>query len=270
MADGSDIKLVVSDVDGTLVDPDRRLTPATIDAVARLRARGISFALTSGRPPRGMEMFVEPLGLTEPLGAFNGGAIVTPGLAELRTLCVPDDLVSAVIDTMRGHGLFAWVYSGSDWYVTDASGPHVERESSTVRFDPVVVDSLTAVGPVTKIVGASDDHEAVRRAESDARELYGHSVSAARSQPYYLDVTHPDANKGAMVTYLADHLGIPLGAVATLGDSPNDVLMFAHSGMGIAMGNAHPDVQRSARFVTRSNAEDGFAHALERFVLRSP
>jgi hydroxymethylpyrimidine pyrophosphatase-like HAD family hydrolase len=92
-------------------------------------------------------------------------------------------------------------------------------------------------------------------------------VTAARSQPYYLDVTHPDANKGAVAQYLSAKYAIPPAAIATIGDMPNDVLMFAHSGLSIAMGNASPEVQRAARRVTTSNADEGFATAVERFVL---
>lgn len=261
------IQLVVSDVDGTLVDPDKQLTPATIEAVQRLGEAGISFAVTSGRPPRGMEMLVEPLGLSTPIGAFNGGQFVDADMNDIRSLDLDADLVEPIIGSMRSHGLFVWVYSGTAWYVTDARGPHVVREATTVRFDPEVVDSLAGLGPITKIVGVSDDHDAVAAAEADARERFCHSVSAARSQPYYLDVTHPDANKGAVVTYLAGELGIALSSVATLGDSANDVLMFARCGVSIAMGNADPEVQRAARYVTRSNDDDGFAHAIERFVL---
>ncbi|MEZ5238729.1 MAG: HAD hydrolase family protein [Microthrixaceae bacterium] len=96
---------------------------------------------------------------------------------------------------------------------------------------------------------------------------YGHAVTRRGPSPTTWTLTHPDANKGQMVTYLASHLGVPLDVVATLGDSPNDVLMFAHVGVSIAMGNAHPDVQRSARFTTETNDRDGFARAIERFVL---
>ncbi|MEZ5238728.1 MAG: HAD hydrolase family protein [Microthrixaceae bacterium] len=113
-------------------DPDKSLSPGTVEAVARLHERGIVLALTSGRPPRGMEMFTGPLELTEPLGAFNGGAIVTPGGEELRTLNVVADLVEPVIATMRSHGLFPWLYSGRDWYVTDERGCYVAREAATV------------------------------------------------------------------------------------------------------------------------------------------
>lgn len=262
-----DRALVLADVDGTLVTSDKELSDATIDAVHRLGEAGVAFAITSGRPPRGMSMFVEPLGLTTPIAAFNGGEFVAPDMSEIRSLDIDDDLVEPIIESMRDHGLFVWVYSGTEWYVTDPDGPHVHREAGTVKFEPTVVDSLSGLGPVTKIVGASDDHDAVARAESAARDEFCQAVSAARSQPYYLDVTHPDANKGAVVTHLAAELDIPLESVVTLGDSPNDVLMFAHCGLSIAMGNASSEVQRAARQVTRSNDEDGFAHAIERFVL---
>ena len=120
---------------------------------------------------------------------------------------------------------------------------------------------------VAKVVGVSDDHDAVQRAVDAARERFGDHVSAARSQPYYGDITHPDANKGAVARYLSRAFEIPAGEIATIGDQPNDVLMFAHSGLSIAMGNASLEVQRAARRVTTSNQDEGFANAVERYVL---
>ena len=121
---------------------------------------------------------------------------------------------------------------------------------------------------VAKIVGVSDDHAAVSRCEADVQAECGNRVSAARSQPYYLDVTHPDANKGRVVTVLSQALSIPPAEIATIGDMPNDVLMFRKSGVSIAMGNASPEVQAQATYVTTSNEQEGFAHAVEAFVLR--
>ena len=92
-------------------------------------------------------------------------------------------------------------------------------------------------------------------------------MSAARSQPYYLDVTHPEANKGAVARYLSAKYGIAPQAIATIGDMPNDVLMFAHSGLSIAMGNASLEVQHAAWRITASNEEEGFASAVDRFIL---
>ena len=96
---------------------------------------------------------------------------------------------------------------------------------------------------------------------------FGSAVSASTSQPYYLDVTHPDANKGNVIAYLSRSLGIATEQIAAIGDGPNDVLMFAVCGLSIAMGNASDVVRLGADEVTRSNDEDGFAYAMERFVL---
>jgi NADH:ubiquinone reductase (H+-translocating) len=111
----------------------------------------------------------------------------------------------------------------------------------------------------------SDDLAAVARCEAEAQHLGG--VYAARSQPYYLDVTHPDANKGMVVKYLSRLLSIPRGQTATIGDMPNDVQMFRGSRVSIAMGNASAEVKHQARHVTRSNTEEGFALAVEDIVL---
>ena len=262
------VRLLLSDVDGTLVTMDKVLTDRSIEAVHRLHDAGVLFAVTSGRPPRGMSMLVGPLALTTPIAAFNGGLVVDPDMTVLEQRVVPDELVAAVVELLASFRLGVWVYRGADWLVRDLEGAHVQREALTVGFEPTVVESYEGITGVAKIVGVSDDHEAVAAAAASAHEAFGDHVSASRSQPYYLDVTHPDANKGGVVRYLSSRYGIPPEEIATIGDMPNDVLMFAHSGLSIAMGNADREVQRAARRVTTTNDEDGFAHAVDRFVLR--
>jgi Cof subfamily protein (haloacid dehalogenase superfamily) len=262
------IRLLLSDVDGTLVTPEKALTDASVEAVRRLGEAGVLFALTSGRPPRGMAMYVEPLGLSTPIAAFNGGMLVDREMAVLEQHTIPAELIAPAIALLESFALSVWVYRGADWYVRDLRGPHVEHESFTVQFAPTPIKSYDGLGEgVAKIVGVSDDHDAVARAAAAAAERFGDTVSASRSQPYYVDVTHPLANKGSVVRWLAARYGLPTEAVATIGDMPNDVLMFAHSGLSIAMGNADREVQRAARRVTASNADEGFAAAVERFVL---
>jgi len=118
-----------------------------------------------------------------------------------------------------------------------------------------------------KIVGISDDLDLVAACEKAAQNALGDRASAARSQPYYLDVTHPQANKGTVVATLSKLLNIPLAQIATMGDMPNDVLMFRKSGFSIAMGNASDEVKAQASAVTDSNENEGFAKAVRRFVL---
>ena len=264
----STIKLLLADVDGTLVTPDKVLTDRAVDAVRRLGEAGILFAVTSGRPPRGMSMLIEPLNLTTPIAAFNGGILVNRDMSVIEQRVVPKDLVVPVAELNASFGLDTWVYRGADWYVPDPKGAHVARETATVRFEPKVMASLDGLtSDVTKLVGVSDDLDAVARASEAAHDQFGDHVAAARSQPYYLDVTHPDANKGAVAQYLARTYSVSTDSIATIGDMPNDVLMFAHSGLSIAMGNASLEVQHAARRVTTSNADEGFAAAVERFIL---
>jgi hypothetical protein len=264
----SDIKLLLADVDGTLVTPDKVLTDRAIDAVRKLGEAGILFAVTSGRPPRGMSMLIEPLNLTTPIAAFNGGILVNRDMSVIEQRVIPEELVVPVADLNTSFGLDTWVYRGADWYIPDPKGAHVAKETATVRFEPKVMDGLDGLtSDVAKLVGVSDDLDAVARASQAAHDKFGDHVAAARSQPYYLDVTHPDANKGAVAKYLSRTYSIPTMSIATIGDMPNDVLMFAHSGLSIAMGNASLEVQRAARRVTTSNADEGFANAVERFIL---
>jgi Cof subfamily protein (haloacid dehalogenase superfamily) len=262
------IRLVIADVDGTLVTREKVLTTRAMEAVKQLRNADIAFTITSGRPPLGMKMLIDALALTEPIAAFNGGVLVHPDLSVMTQSFVTADIAARVIGTIARHRLDCWLYTDRDWLVRKADGPHVAREQWTVKFAPVVVADFTShLGSVAKIVGVSDDYSTVARCEADVQNECGGHVSAARSQPYYLDVTHPDANKGHVVTVLSRALSVPLAQIATIGDMPNDVLMFEKSGLSIAMGNSSPEVQQQAQFVTTSSEEEGFANAMETFVL---
>jgi len=263
------IRMVIADVDGTLVTQDKVLTKRAAEAVSRLHEAGILFTITSGRPPRGMAMLIDPLKLTQPLAAFNGGVLIQP---DLKTVVdqkfLPAGVPETVIEAIENHGLDVWLYTDIDWFVRDPNAPHVAREQWTVKFPPTVVKTFAGlVGRVAKIVGVSDDLDRVAQCEKDVQQAGGTHISAARSQPYYLDVTHPQANKGEVVLSLSRLLNIPAAQTVTIGDMPNDVLMFKKSGVSIAMGNASPEVRAAATYVTSSNQEEGFANAIEKFVL---
>ena len=262
------VGLVVADVDGTLVTPDNVVTPLALAAVRALGEAGIAFTITSGRPPRGMKMVIDELGVQQPIAAFNGGLFVAPDLSVVRERLIERDIVPRVIDILTRGGLDVWLYAGTEWRVRSRHGPHVEREERTVTFSPTVVPTFDGVEErIAKIVGVSDDAEAMVRCAGEIRRVLGQHVSAALSQPYYLDVTHPAANKGEVVSVLSELLDVDPKGIATIGDMPTDLLMFARSGMSIAMANASAEVQRGATFVTSSNREDGFALAMERWVL---
>ncbi|HEY3378651.1 MAG TPA: HAD family hydrolase [Armatimonadota bacterium] len=261
-------RLLVADLDGTLVTPEKALTARSRAAVAKLHDAGILFTITSGRPPRGMRMVIDKLRISAPLSAFNGAVYFTPDLSVLEAHYLPETLVGQLIDRIGQCGLDAWVYQGEQWLIRTREAPHVEREAYTVQFDPTVVSAFTPpYAQVSKIVGVSDDHAAVVRCVRAIQDACGDRVSASRSQPYYMDVTHPAANKGVVIQHLAETLHIPPASIATIGDMPSDVLMFKQSGFRIAMGNAADEVKGQADYVTTANSEEGFANAVEQYLL---
>ncbi len=262
------VSLVVSDVDGTLVTPQKRLTGATIEAVARLAERGIHFTVASSRPPFGLKMLVGPLALKLPMGAFNGGCIVGPALDVVEEHVIPGAAAERVVDTLEARGVDVWLFTVDSWLVRDAAGVNVARESATVAAVPQVVARFgPMVRRAVKIVGVSNDCEHLARCESELRARVAGAASVARSQRYYLDVTPPGVSKGTVVEHLAARLGVPREEIVTIGDMANDVAMFERSGMAIAMGNADDDVKARATVVTADNADDGFAKAVLRYVL---
>lgn len=214
-------------------------------------------------------MLVSPLNLKAPMGAFNGGIFLNPDFSIIEQNCLPQEITERAIAIIRHYNLDVWIYQEKDWYVQDRHGAHVDRDSKTVQFEPIVVDSYDGLlEGVVKIVGASDDLDVVAKCEAATQKELGNRASASRSQPYYLDITHPDANKGTVVKRLSRILSIPLEEIATLGDMPNDVPMFKLSGISIAMGNASEEVQKQATYTTSSYTEEGFANAIEKFILK--
>jgi Cof subfamily protein (haloacid dehalogenase superfamily) len=276
------ISLLLADVDGTLVTKEKVLTDRARAAVSKLNDAGIMFTITSGRPPLGMKPLVDALQITAPIAAFNGAIFLKPDFSIIEQNVLPEAVTKQAMEIIIAHKLDVWIYRGEEWFVHERHGPHVDREEWTVKFSPKVVPSFDGLlDNVAKVVGVSDDLEAVAKCETDTQQAFGgqasceksassgggEQVSAARSQPYYLDITHPRANKGAVVDRLSELLSIPREEIATIGDMPNDVSMFVRGGLSIAMGNSSPEVQKRAQQVTTSYEDEGFANAVERFIL---
>jgi hypothetical protein len=258
----------LSDVDGTLVTSEKRLTDETLRAVQRLGEEGILFAITSGRPPRGLAMLIEPLELTTPIAAFNGGLIVDKELSTLEELSIKDEFVGSIIEILSANDLSVWVYQRTDWFVLDLNGLHVAHEAMICQFSPTEVATFDDVrGNIIKVVGVSDDPEVVARGIAALNKMLANDVSATSSQSYYVDVTHRDANKGSVVAYLTKNYTIDPSEIAVIGDMTNDVLMFARAGLSFAVANAPLDVQKVATHVTSSNNDNGFATAMDQYIL---
>jgi Cof subfamily protein (haloacid dehalogenase superfamily) len=258
------IALVVSDVDGTLLTKDKTLTESAIDAVQKLGEAGIGFTITSSRPTIGMRFLIEPLGITLPIGAFNGSCIVDPELKPVEQHLIPETAVRRALEVLTEFGTEIWLFTSDRWLARDADGQYVPHERRAIRADPTIVADFTPyLTSACKIVGAGGDPALMQRCEIAMQEALGTQATAVRSQSYYLDITPPGVNKGTFVQTIARRLGISLDAVATIGDMQNDLTMFRTSGTSFAMGNATDDVKKVATHVTASNEDEGFAKAME-------
>ena len=262
------LALFISDIDGTLVTPDKSLTPASIRAVARLDEAGVGFSLISSRPPRGMAALAGRLNLKLPFAAFNGASIVGPDLTLIEAKRLSPEAARRALALLSARGVDAWVFADDAWLLTNPAGPNLDRERRTVGFEPTCVADFEAViGRIDKIVGVSDDHAKLASVETEARAALGPTANTVRSQLYYLDFTSPEADKGRGVRALCAAAGVDPARTAVIGDMANDVAMFRVAGYSVAMGQAPDDVKAEAAAVTGPNTQDGFARAVETLIL---
>jgi len=263
------IRFVLSDMDGTLLHPDHSLSQRTIDTVRALREAGVFFSLASGRPPKAMMQQVEALGIDVPIAGFNGGTLVNPDGSILIAHHLPAEAALIALALFSAEpDVEVWLFADGDWLRRDPPGPMVAREADGLGYGPVVVESFEPfLDRVDKIVAARNNTQLLVELEAQLQPKVQGLAHVSRSQPVYLDVTAMQANKGEALKTLAAHLGVPLEQTAAIGDGGNDPAMFHVAGLSIAMGQAEEAVKRQASVVTGSNADDGAAEAIERFIL---
>jgi Cof subfamily protein (haloacid dehalogenase superfamily) len=262
------IRLVLSDMDGTLLRPDHSLTPAVVSAVGQLREAGVFFTLASSRPPRAMREQIKALGVDLPTAAFNGGVLVNPDGSELQSHFVERSAVDLCLTLFAEHSLDVWVFADDQWLARDRNAQYFGKELHALGYEPLLVaDFAHYLDRVHKIVATSGDFQRLIELEQQLQAPLAGKAIAARSQQYYLDVTALQANKGDALATLAKHLQVPLAQTAVLGDGGNDVAMFKRAGFSIAMGQGEASVREQADTVTGSNSEDGAARAIVEMIL---
>ena len=266
--DKTPIRLLISDIDGTMVRHDKGLPEENVRAIRAAVARGLMVSLISARPAAGILPIAAELGLKGPFGAFNGGTIFTAAGVEDCSAQLPPALAQQLVDLYAGAGMTIWLFASNRWLTSDPANSHTPREVLSSGLQP---EAVTNFGPflndADKVVAVCDNRVRMTALEQSARELIGTAATLVRSQDYYLDCTALAANKGDGVTRLAELYGVPLEQVAVIGDQANDVAMFRVAGLAIAMGQASAEVQAEADCVVASSENAGVADAIRRFVL---
>ncbi|MGB7437222.1 MAG: Cof-type HAD-IIB family hydrolase [Candidatus Acidiferrum sp.] len=262
------IRLVISDVDGTLLDSDGVLSPVDFVAVGRLRQAGIKFSLSSARPPFGMRWLVRTLGVDCTCAALNGAVLFRPGGNIITELPLERGLVKELQGWMLQRGLDVWVYTQKHWFVPRLSGPQVRENSDCLRTTPKRYTRLDEVqDPILKLVGVNQNPDIIAACTNELRSELGDRACVTISPPHCIDLTHSLAHKGRAAAAITLAEGVSRAEVAAVGDSPGDIPMFDAVGTSVAMGQSCGKVRRVASQVTRSNTENGFAWAIE-YVLR--
>lgn len=260
------IRLVVSDLDGTLVDKKKQLTQPTIDAVKRLEAAGVGFTVISARPRSGVLPIAEALEIDGVIAAFNGGIIFKRDGSIAAHYMIDEAVVRAILDVATDAAVDTWLFAEDRWYASTDQGPHVGSERKAANQDPVLDIAAVNLACVDKITFVSDEPQILLDLRARCAD-YDDRATIAQSQTYYLDVTAPRANKGDGIATLAETLGQPLDAVVAIGDQFNDVPMLKRAGFSIAMGNAPDGVKAIAHAETTANDADGVAHAIDTLIL---
>ena len=263
------IRLLVSDIDGTLVRKDKSLGPPVEAAFRRLREAGVHVGLVSARPYSGMRELVKRTGADVLCGAFNGGTLFQPADGRIVTAHrLKTEAARRALELFDQPWVTPWVFADGKWFATTTEAAHVPSERITAAQEPVVVDRFDdLLDRVDKIVAVSDDNDRLAALERETARALGRDATVARSQTYYLDVTAPEADKGRGVRAIAEAAGVPLSQTAVIGDGGNDIAMFKVAGVSIAMGNGSDSVRAAAMHTAPPNVEDGVAVAIEELIL---
>ena len=260
--------LVVSDVDGTLVDKNKELAAETVAAVRRLRDAGVGFTIISARPMSGMRWIADRLDLDAPMGAFNGGLVFTRDGRIDQRATVPEAVARGVVAMAQDAPVDIWVFANDQWHATSGEGKHAESERRSANQEPAICDRFDhLLDRADKITFVSDEPEVLAALCDNALAAFEGDATIVQSQTYYLDVTAKAANKGDGIAALAEAIGADLADTIAIGDQANDIAMFERAGRAIAMGNATDAVKAKAGETTESNDTAGVAHAIDTLIL---
>lgn len=263
-------KLIVSDLDDTLLDDHCRISGRTKEVIRQAREKGVFFTFATGRMYRSALPFAIDLDMDVPLITYQGALVKTSVTKEvLYYRPLPRELARAVVAAGEKAGLSMNVYLDDNLFIhrmTEeireycrlARVPYEEVENLTdiLDRDPMKVLFIGEVEVLDRLWGELD-------------RKFGHDVYITKSKPHYLEFTHPQGTKGHGINALAQALGIRKEEIIAFGDSFNDLELLRAAGFAVAMGNARPELKKEADYVTGTNNEDGVAEAIEKFVLKS-
>lgn len=265
-------KVLAFDIDGTLTNSDKKITPATRNSILMAAKQGCTIALASGRPMQGLTDYAEELCLADNGGyilALNGGLIerCSDGMV-IRKTVVPEKYYSEIYQIAIENNVNLMTYEGDNIIAENIDDKYLDIESRIIGLGKKRVDNLkdylTFKVPKFIMLGDGDYLEKI---EDSVRTALSGKVDVYRSEPFFLEILPKNVNKATALEKLLNHLGVSREELMVFGDGYNDITMVKYAGIGVAMGNANDKLKAEADYIAPSNDEDGIAEVINKFVL---
>ncbi|MGM0140166.1 hypothetical protein IGI65_002645 [Enterococcus sp. DIV0755b] len=258
------VKVVVSDVDGTILNSHHQISQRLKEAIRKIAEKNIPFVLASARSPEGMKQISQKLAVTNsPLAAFNGALVIRQDQI-IYSQPVEKEDVKKILAALKVQfpTIAVNLYSANEWYV-DRMNQYVKLESEITQITPIVkdLDLLIDTRPVHKLLLIGAVAEITAAKDFLAQEVTTSALYLSKDN--YLEVTHRTVSKESALQAIAQYYNITTKEIMTFGDNYNDIPMLVAAGVGVAMNNAPLEVKKVADRITKSNDEDGVAHILE-------
>lgn len=265
-------EILVLDIDGTLTNTEKNITPQTLDAILKTQIRGHRVVLASGRPTPGIRKVAEQIKLSEYDGyilSFNGARIIRPKTGEvIYQKVIPRDIIPDLYAAALKNSVGIISYENDSVIAGTEIDEYIEKEAKIngmsikkvkdfpkyITFD---VNKCLMTGPSSHL----------EKVEQIMKNQFGHRLNIFRSEPYFLEIMPMNIDKAYSLGKLLQHLGLSKEQMISCGDGFNDISMIQYAGMGVAMANAQTAVKNVADYITLSNDEDGVAHVINEFML---
>lgn len=263
-------KILGLDIDGTLTNTKKEITPKVREAILEIQKKGIPVLLVSGRPTEGIIPIAKMLDMEEFGGyilAFNGGKIIDAKTKEvIYNKHIPDEEIHNIWQFAKTNELTILTYRHGKIITNNANNEYVEIESRINKMETEQVLDFEAelVRPCDKflIVG---DPKIMEEKVKEMQELFLGRLNIFRSEPFFIEIVPMGIDKAQSLSVLLEKIGCTKEELVACGDGRNDVTMVDYAGMGVAMENACEEVKAVANFITKSNDQDGVALAIERY-----
>ena len=266
-------KMIAVDMDGTLLKHDKTISDETIRAIKLARSKGVKLVLATGRPVAGIQRYLEELDLInidDYAISFNGVILqntLTKEVISQKTITLEDLNYLYELSNSLGVNMHAFTKDG---LIAPSITKFTQHECDINNIEAKIVDftKLSKDTDVFKFMMIGEESELDEATKKLPKEVF-EKYTVVRSAFCFLEFINKECNKGESIITLANHLHIDINDVICIGDAGNDLHMIKYAGLGVAMGNAYPEVKEVADYITKTNDEDGVAHVIHKFILAS-